>query len=337
MIYLSESAQLPELDSKVDAVLNPENVCKPKDEGGRAIYNIDPEFFDKYFEWISCDGLFSKRSPSKFEGRFAYNYEVTNWIPIKDRRAQGLSPSQTVKSREATTYIFSFVTEDSLSNWEASPKSKSSGEKYSVGEKVQVIAPVGSDPVVPYSTDMEDIVKATFIDSDWIKKITEDLKSVLQWAESNKKLSEQGYKIISSEELVQYLLKSKFKNEISVSIDIGGGHVPSKYCTSRYVGRWNSYCGLDQRRVWDNSYSVFVDVSIEDADTMIKQVNDYMNSLRTNTYIKDLDIDISWEKDNVLGGALGGHYYTLGFIVSGPRKLYFPTKTKMLSDVKLEL
>ena len=37
MIYLSESAQLPELDSKVDAVLNTENVCKPKDEGGRAI------------------------------------------------------------------------------------------------------------------------------------------------------------------------------------------------------------------------------------------------------------------------------------------------------------
>lgn len=150
-------------------------------------------------------------------------------------------------------------------------------------------------------------------------------------------LSAKEYKIVSSEELIQYLLKSKFKNLISVSIDEGGGHPPRKYCTSRYVGRWNSYCGLDQRRVWNNNYSVFVDVRTEDSDAMIVQVNDYMKTLSSNTYIKDLGIDISWEKDNVLGGPLGGHYLTIGFIVTGPRSLYFPVKTKRLSDVKLEI
>lgn len=178
MIYLSESMQLPELDNKVDAVLNPKNVCAPRDEGGKAIYNIDPEFFDTYFEWISCDGLFSRRNHSQFEGRFAYNYEATKWLPIRHRRSDGLCPSQTMKSDAATTYIFSYVTEESLSKWENSSNSKRTTEKYTVGDKVQVIAPVGS-AVVPYSTNMDDIIKATFIDSDWIKKLPKSYKALV--------------------------------------------------------------------------------------------------------------------------------------------------------------
>lgn len=323
--------------SSMEYVLDSQNHCYVEDAGAKFLYSANPAFFDKYFKSMSIPGFKVGGYSHYCKVLLNIKDEIIQAIPTAAKKRIGISKQGYSMEFE----VESVVTADSLNTWVP----KSYERDYAIGN----IKPITSfsPKREPASLDIDDIFDTTF-DSKAISEINNTLSEI--YIEYQKAVKMAGinsnYREMSSTQLVKYLLKNRFRNSISVSVEEYG--VPRKYENRpRQAGSMfdDVIYDIDAQAVSSNGYNLFVEPKSKGEMNIdiAYQVNYYINELIQDKYLNDLGVVIDAGFDlNSLDNDIGfkkndawKDFIVLGFSVSGPNSLFVDIKSKKLSDVVL--
>ena len=314
-------------DDKYSRVISNNNKCEVLDEGGEYFYSQEPAFFDKYFKSISCKGLFRGGTHHVVKLEIAFDEELLSVIPATRQREIRIQNQKTCTYQPYETYVNSYVTKESLSKYRGS-------DDYTIGQKVTVSTNIEKQNTnFPYSIIPEDVLNATF-DSTYMKSLENQLAKVLQEYEKYNSLNQTRSKEITSIELIRRLIVSKFGRKVNVLIGYYG--IPSKYTfTPRQTGSRfsDTIYSVDDKKVKENGYNLFVEV-VNNDESLAQEINSFVNSLNSNSYINNLDIHI----DSISNGNLENNVgyrdnIILGFNIKWTHMLLVSGKTLKLSDI----